>query len=100
MVKMGSGAVAITEIGTGETAAVAVAGVETVSGNGQRACGGGSLAGGTMEVFTGGVGVTGQLATFAGRPWHAPMMAKAIARIADDRTRIVLRSCLLWRPDT
>jgi len=71
---MGSGGVALAEIKTGEAtpgeegALCWTAGLEIARGNPQRAWGGGSGAGGTTPVFAGGVGVTEQLATFAGRP--------------------------------
>lgn len=57
-------------IGTGELTEAPFSGLEIVKGKPHNAAGGGSVAGGTTEVFAGGVGVTGQLATLAGRPWH------------------------------
>jgi hypothetical protein len=65
---MGSGGVAVARIGTGELTFAPFAGLVMVRGNPQRAAGGGSVAGGTMEVFAGGVGVMGQFATFFGKP--------------------------------
>ena len=57
-------------IGTGELTLAPLDGLLIERGNPQRADGGGSCAGGTIDVFAGGVGVTEQSATFFGRPWQ------------------------------
>src|ERR1700750_230854 len=69
-VKIGSGGVAVATSGTGELTLAPVPGLDIVRGKPQRAAGGGSCAGGTMVRSAGGAGVTGQSATFLGKPWH------------------------------
>ncbi len=89
---MGSGGEALAtkctgEVTPGEAEEVPPAmgvGCEIAMGNAQRAGGGGSWAGGTTEVFAGGVGVIGQLATLAGSPWQLTKTATRKANVAVD----------------
>src|SRR5581483_642297 len=73
---MGSGGSAAATMGTGDCTSAPLPGLEIETGNAQRAAGGGSCAGGTIVRFEGGVGVTEQLATFFGSPWHPDSEAK------------------------
>jgi hypothetical protein len=62
----------VATMGTGELTLAPFPGLETAKGNPHSAAGGGSVAGGTNERLEGAVGVTGQSATFFGKPSHPP----------------------------
>ena len=76
-------------MGTGEGTLALFLGVAIVNGKAHSAAGGGSVAGGTTVVLVGGVGVTEQLATFAGRPWHPASIANTGANSTDPVIRAV-----------
>src|SRR5579862_89825 len=78
---------------TGELTLAPFAGLVMLSGNPQRAAGGGSAAGGTIEVLAGGVGVTGQLATFFGSP-EQPAQTESKTPIASRHAVRVYRPLL------
>src|SRR5947209_16545420 len=94
---MGSGGDACATIGTGELTPGPVefpfaptAGFANDTGKPQSAFGGGSGAGGTVEVSAGATGVTGQLATFDGRPWQLipTSTIRKVARVAKVRASV------------
>src|SRR5579863_4683981 len=77
-------------MGTGELTFAPFAGLLTESGNPQKAAGGGSVAGGTIEVLAGGVGILGQSATFLGRPWQPASAPVINANIVAPRIHLAL----------
>src|SRR5205807_4480592 len=87
---MGSAGVAAATRGKGAFTLAPIVGPEMVRGKPQRAAGGGSGAGGTMERSEGGVGVMAQFATLRGRPRHPENARSQPARMT--RTIRAVRS--------
>src|SRR5579864_7222288 len=77
-------------MGTGELTFAPFAGQLMESGNPQKAAGGGSVAGGTIDVLAGGVGIMGQSATFLGRPWQPASAPVINANIVAPRIHLAL----------
>lgn len=86
---------AVASMGTGQWTFAPFAGLLMESGNPQKEAGGGSVAGGTIDVLAGGVGVLGQSATFLGRPWQPASAPKINASMVVPRIHPALWA-LVW----